>query len=70
MISDLYEILRYNPNLPLQSIVDALGKRGHRRASKKNTRQYMEKDPNIKSVIDTKSFSHRPTVYYLKEEKA
>lgn len=69
MISDLYEILRHNPRIPLQSITSALAQRGHRRASAKNTRRYLEKDPNIQKTTDTTNFLHRPTVYYLKEEE-
>tara|TARA_Y100000114_G_C11673004_1_gene284755 strand:+ start:210 stop:473 length:264 start_codon:yes stop_codon:yes gene_type:complete len=69
MVSDLYEILRYNPNLPLKSITDSLQKRGHVRATSKNTRKYLEKDPAIGKKQDTSDFTKRPMVYYLKEEK-
>ncbi len=69
MISDLYEILKHNPRIPLKSIVKALEKRGHSRATSKNTKRYMEKDPKIQKTIDTTNFSVRPTVYYLREEK-
>ena len=68
MINDLYELLRYNPDLPLASIVSSLQQRGHRRATNNNTRKYLDKDPKIGKKQDMKEFHHRPTVYYLKEE--
>jgi hypothetical protein len=67
IIKDLYEILRYNPDLPLMSLLKSLLNRGHRRATRKRLKAYLEDDPNIGSKEDTSSFLNRATVYYLKE---
>jgi|TARA_R100001463_G_scaffold26816_3_gene62500 hypothetical protein len=68
-IKDLYEVLKFSPDLPLQSIYSALQQRGHRRLTTKTLRKYMAKDPKILSKIDMRQLHHRPTVYYLKEEE-
>ena len=68
MINDLYELLRYNPDLTLPSIVSSLQQRGHRRATTNNTRKYLDKDPKIGKKQDMRQLYNRPTVYYLKEE--
>tara|TARA_R100000329_G_C7446384_1_gene157014 strand:+ start:257 stop:511 length:255 start_codon:yes stop_codon:yes gene_type:complete len=67
MISDLHEIIKYNPNLPLNSIVKAMQQRGHVRATAKNTKKYMDKDPLIFKKQDMRHFHNRPMVYYMEE---
>jgi len=67
-IETLYEVLRYNPNLPLQSIYSALQQRGLKKITTKRLRKYMANDPKIGRKQDLSKFSHRPMVYYLKEE--
>jgi hypothetical protein len=68
MISDLHDLLRYNPDLTLPSISASLQQRGHSKATTKNTRKYLDKDPKIGKRQDTRKLHDRPTVYYLKEE--
>lgn len=68
MIADLHEILRHNPNIPLSSVLSSMQRRGHKRATRKNTKNYMEKDPKIGKKIDTSKIHGRPTVYFLKED--
>lgn len=66
-LESLYEILRFNPNLPIQSIYRSLQQRGHTRVTVKTLKRYMEGDDNIESMRDTSRLHNRPIVYNLKE---
>jgi len=67
-IKDLHQVLKYNPDLPLESVYSALQQRGHRTLSKKRLKKYMQRDPKILSKTDMRQLHYRPTVYYLKED--